>query len=119
MAELCRWYAYEVDQRRVQPLVAAAALVLDFLCVHPFRDGNGRVARLLGLLALYHFGYDVGRYVSLERLVEETRDDYYENLRRSSVGWHDGAHDLGPWLNYFLVIVRRAYLELIQRTARS
>ena len=113
MAELCRWYAREVDQRRVQPLVAAAALVLDFLCVHPFRDGNGRVARLLGLLALYHFGYDVGRYVSLERLIEETREEYYENLRLSSVGWHEGKHDLGPWLNYFLVIVRRGYLELL------
>jgi Fic family protein len=114
MAELCRWYAREVDQRRVQPLVAGAALVLDFLCIHPFRDGNGRVARLIGLLALYHFGYDVGRYVSLERLIEETREEYYENLRLSSVGWHEGAHDLGPWLNYFLVIVRRAYLELIK-----
>jgi Fic family protein len=115
MAELCRWYVNAVDQRKVQPLVAAAALVLDFLCIHPFRDGNGRVARLLSLLALYHFGYDVGRYISLERLIEETRDDYYENLRLSSQGWHEGTHDLGPWLNYFLVIVRRAYLELIEK----
>jgi Fic family protein len=115
MAELCRWYANAVDQRKAQPLIAAAALVLDFLCVHPFRDGNGRVARLLSLLALYHFGYDVGRYISLERLIEETRDEYYENLRLSSQGWHEGTHDLTPWLNYFLAIVRRAYLELIEK----
>lgn len=112
MAELCRWYNDVVDQRKVQPLVAIAALVLDFLCVHPFRDGNGRVARLLSLLAMYHAGYTVGRYVSLERLIEEAKQDYYENLRRSSHGWHEGRNDLGPWLNYFLVIVRRAYAEL-------
>jgi Fic family protein len=115
MEELCRWYVNTVDQRKVQPLVAAAALVLDFLCIHPFRDGNGRVARLVTLLALYHFGYDVGRYISLERLIEETREDYYENLRLSSQGWHEGKHDLGPWLNYLLAIVRRAYLEMIER----
>jgi Fic family protein len=85
------------------------ALVLDFLCIHPFRDGNGRVSRLLTLLALYQHGYEVGRYLSLERLVEESREDYYEVLRRSSDGWHEGRHDLLPWLNYFLAIVRRAY----------
>jgi Fic family protein len=115
MAELCRWYNHEVDQRRVQPLMATAALTLDFLCIHPFRDGNGRVARLLSLLALYHAGYDVGRYISLERLIEETRQEYYDTLFRSSQGWHEGKHDPGPWLNYFLVIVRRAYLELLEK----
>ena len=116
MAELCRWYTHTVDQRKVQPLAATAALVLDFLCIHPFRDGNGRVARLLSLLALYHFDYDVGRYISLERIIEESREDHYENLRLSSVGWYEGKHDLGPWVNYFLAIVRRAYLELIEKT---
>jgi Fic family protein len=116
MAELCRWHTHTVDQRKVQPLIATGALVLDFLCIHPFRDGNGRVARLLALLALYHFDYDVGRYISLERLIEESRDDYYENLRLSSIGWHEAKHDLGPWANYFLAIVRRAYLELIEKT---
>jgi Fic family protein len=115
VAELCRWYNDVVDQRKVQPLVAIAALILDLLCVHPFRDGNGRVARLVSLLALYHAGYAVGRYISLERLIEETKQDYYENLRRSSQGWHEGKHDLGPWLNYFLVIVRRAHAELANK----
>lgn len=116
MAELCRWHTHAVDQRKVQPLVATAALVLDFLSIHPFRDGNGRVARLLTLLALYHFDYDVGRYISLERSLEESRQDYYENLRLSSIGWHEAKHDLGPWLNYFLAIMRRAYLELIEKS---
>jgi len=119
VAELCRWYVGAVDQRKAPPLVAVAALVLDFLCVHPFRDGNGRVARLLALLAMYHFDYDVGRYVSVERLIEESREDYYQNLFVGSQGWHEGKHDLGPWLNYFLVIVRRAYLELAQTTAAA
>ncbi|HEY7120074.1 MAG TPA: Fic family protein [Tepidisphaeraceae bacterium] len=119
MAELCRWYVDAVDQRRVPPLVAIAALALDFLCVHPFRDGNGRVARLLTLLALYHADYEVGRFISLERLIEETRDEYYENLRLSSQAWHEGKHDLGPWLNYFLVIVRRAYIELGEKATET
>lgn len=119
MDELCLAYTFAVDQQRVQPLVAAAALVLDFTCIHPFRDGNGRVSRLLTLLALYHFGYDVGRYISLERLVEQTRQDYYDNLRASSQGWMDGRHDLLPWLNYFLVIVRRAHIELADRAGAT
>lgn len=117
--ELCRWYVAGVDGRRVQPLIASAALVLDFLCIHPFRDGNGRVARLLALLSLYHFDYTVGRYISLERLVEETKQDYYDTLARSSEGWHEGRHDLTPWLNYYLAIVRRAYLELAGRTGSA
>jgi Fic family protein len=110
--ELCLLYRDAVNQRRAPPLVTVAALVLDFLCVHPFRDGNGRVSRLLTLLALYQHGYEVGRYISLERLVEETREEYYEALRKSSEGWHSGAHDLLPWLLYFLSVVRRAYREL-------
>jgi Fic family protein len=81
--ELCVAYRHAVGQARGPLLLSAAALVLDFLCIHPFRDGNGRVARLLTLLALYHHGYEVGRYVSLERLVEESKDDYYESFPTS------------------------------------
>lgn len=84
--ELCRRYRHALDQDQVPPLIAIAALVLDFLCIHPFRDGNGRASRLLTLLALYRHGYEVGRYVSLERLIEESQEDYYECLRRSSQG---------------------------------
>ena len=113
--ELCLVYRDAVTQRRAPPLVTVAALVLDFLCIHPFRDGNGRVSRLLTLLALYQHGYEVGRYISLERLVEETREEYYEALRKSSDGWHSGAHDPLPWLLYFLSVVRRAYREFESR----
>lgn len=82
-----------------------AALVLDFLCIHPFRDGNGRVSRLLTLLALYQHGYEVGRYVSLERLIEESRESYYECLQLSSQRWHDGKHELTPWFNFLFAII--------------
>jgi Fic family protein len=110
--ELCLVYRHAVNQGIAPPLVSVAALVFDFLCSHPFRDGNGRVSRLLTLLALYQHGYEVGRYISLERLIEETRGDYYDVLRRSSEGWHEGRHDLLLWLNYFLAILKRAYREL-------
>ena len=116
--ELGRSYRHAIDQERVQPLVAVAGAVLDFLCIHPFRDGNGRVSRLLTLLLLYHHGYEVGRYISLERLAEDSKEDYYEALRRSSQGWHDGSHDLLPWLDHFLSIVRRAYRDFAQRADR-
>ncbi|MFN7946175.1 MAG: Fic family protein [Blastocatellia bacterium] len=113
--EMCLAYRHAINQGTTQPVLAVAALVLDFLCIHPFRDGNGRVSRLLTLLALYQHGYEVGRYISLERLVEESREEYYEALRRSSEGWHKGRHELLPWLTYFVTILRRAYREFEQR----
>jgi len=113
--ELCIRYHHALDQEHIPPLLALAALVLDFLCIHPFRDGNGRVSRLLTLLTLYHHGYEVGRYVSLERMVEESKEDYYECLHRSSLCWHESRHDLTPWMNFLLAIIRRAYVEFEQR----
>ena len=92
-----------------------ANFVLDFLCIHPFRDGNGRVSRLLSLLLLYHHGFRVGRYVSPERLIEDSKESYYEALKASSEGWHDGRHDLVPWWSYFLGILRSAYREFEER----
>jgi Fic family protein len=118
VAELCLLYRYTLEQEQVPPLIAAAALVLDFTCIHPFRDGNGRVSRLLTLLALYKHGYEVGRYISLERLTEESKEDYYESLHRSSQRWHEGKHDLTPWLNFFLAIIRRACAEFEQRAGQ-
>jgi Fic family protein len=115
MEELCRGYRAAVEQAVVPPLVTTAAMVLDFLCIHPFRDGNGRVSRLLSLLALYQHGHEVGRFISTERLVEDAKADYYEALRRSSEGWREGRHDFTPWLAFFLSIVRRAYVEFEQR----
>jgi Fic family protein len=118
MEETCLLYRHALDQQHVPALLAVAALVLDFLCIHPFRDGNGRVSRLLTVLALYHHGYEVGRYVSLERLIEESKEDYYAVLEASSAGWHEGRHDLLPWLNYFLAIVRRAYVQFEERAGQ-
>lgn len=97
------------------PLLLTGAYVLDFLCVHPFLDGNGRMARLLTLLLLYHAGDDVGRYVSLERIVEGSKDGYYGALRRSSEGWHEGRHDPWPWLDYFLGVVVAAHAAFEER----
>ena len=118
VGELCLLYRHAINQEHVPPLLAIPALVLDFLCIHPFRDGNGRVARLLTLLALYQHGFEVGRYISLEKLVEDTREDYYRVLLESSKHWHEGKHDIIPWLNYLLAIIRRAYGEFESRAGQ-
>ena len=99
--------------------LAVAALVLDFSSIHPFRDGNGRVSRLLWLLALYHHGFTVGRYISLERVIEQTKVDYYETLQQSSAGWHEGQHDIQPWFNYTISTARSAYREFERRASRA
>lgn len=99
-------------ERWVHPLVALAAFNLDFLCIHPFRDGNGRASRLLLLLQSYHLGYEVGRYISLERLIEQNKERYYETLERSSQGWHEGKHDPWPYVNHVLFILKEACREL-------
>ncbi|MGE5623724.1 MAG: Fic family protein [Methanocella sp.] len=104
------------EDRTIEPLLLIPSYVLDFLCIHPFRNGNGRMARLLTLLLLYKAGYDVGRYISLEQIVERTRESYYESLYASSRRWHDGAHSLLPWWEYFLgVMVLGAYREYERR----
>lgn len=116
--ELCCAYRDVIARQEIPPLLAIACLVLDFLCIHPFRDGNGRVSRLLTLLALYQQGTLVGRYVSHERIVEETKETYYEALKASSAGWHEGRHDFFPWFNYLLTTQRMAYREMEERAAR-
>jgi len=83
---------------RVHPLILLGALNLDFLCIHPFRDGNGRVSRLLLLQTCYHLGLEVGRYISLERIIELNKERYYETLKLSSIGWHEGKHDPWPYI---------------------
>jgi Fic family protein len=103
---------------RVDPLIAIPAFVLDFLCIHPFTDGNGRLSRVLDLLLLHQTGYEVGRYISLERIVEGSKETYYESLEASSAGWHEGRHDLVPWLEYSNGVLIAAYLELVQRVGQ-
>lgn len=100
---------------RVDPLFAVPAFTLDFLCIHPFRDGNGRMSRLLNLMLLYQSGYEVGRYISLEKIIEDSKETYYEALESSSKGWHEGRHDLTPWLEYSHGVLIAAYLEFEQR----
>jgi len=117
--ELCRLYAHSTQQDGIPSLIAVAVLVFDFLCIHPFRDGNARVARLLTLVGLYRCGYEVGRYISLERLVEDSKEDYNGVLEQSSKGWHEGRHELVPWLNYFLGILRRAYRLFEERAGQT
>ena len=121
MEDLVEGYRRATEQDAVEPLIGVPLAILDFLCVHPFRDGNGRMARLLTLLLLYHFDYQVGRYISLERIIEESKDTYYEALERSSRGWHEGEHDTAPWLNYMWGALIRAYGEFEDRvgTMRS
>jgi Fic family protein len=115
MKELVDLYDDAIKEHKVPPLVLLAALNLDFLCIHPFRDGNGRVSRLLMLLQCYHLGFEVGRYISLERLIEQNKDRYYETLEQSSFGWHEGQHDPWPYINYTLFIIKAAYKEFEQR----
>lgn len=107
-----------LKERWVHPLAAMAAFNLDFLCIHPFRDGNGRVSRLLFLLQSYHLGCEVGRYISLERLIEQNKDRYYETLEQSSQGWHEGKHDPWPLINYLLFVLKAAYAEFEQRVGQ-
>lgn len=104
------WHSGEVEK-----LLLIPAYVLDFLCIHPFLDGNGRMARLLSLLLLYHAGYDVGRYISLEMIVERSKESYYDTLQQSSQDWHKGKHTLLPWTEYFLGVLIAAYGDFEQR----
>lgn len=118
MEELCVLYKEELTAREVHPLLAAGAFIFDFIRIHPFREGNGRVSRLLVQATLYSQGFEVGRYASLERLIEVSWDNFRDALGKSSEGWDAGKHDLIPWLNYFFGVVRQAYLEL-DRQARE
>ncbi|MBU0714363.1 MAG: Fic family protein [Verrucomicrobia bacterium] len=106
------------DQSRdhdISPLIVLAAFNLDFLCIHPFRDGNGRVSRLLLLLTAYHLGIEVGRYISLERIIEDNKARYYETLQESSQGWHEGKHNPWPYIGYLLYNLKLAYNEFTKR----
>ncbi len=111
MESLVERYEISIEREQKHPLIVIPLTILDFLCIHPFTDGNGRLARLLTLLLLYKFDYQVGRYISLERIFEETKDTYYETLEESSHGWHD----VFPWMNYFWGVLLRAYAELESR----
>lgn len=119
IAQLCDDNARLAREKQVPPLIVWAAFSLDFLCIHPFRDGNGRVSRLLLLLHLYHLGFTAGRYISMERIIEQSKDRYYETLRQSSQGWHEARHDPWPYINYLLYTLKEVYAEFEQRYANT
>jgi Fic family protein len=115
MKRLIELFDRSMSEHKADPLLLIASFILDFECIHPFMDGNGRIGRLLTLLLLYRSGYEVGRYISLERIVEESKETYYDALLKSSRGWHQAQHDLRPWWEYFLGMLTAAYKEFESR----
>ena len=115
MDQLAARYRAVLTEGPQDELVLVPLAILDFLCIHPFTDGNGRVGRLLTLQLLYRAGYEVGRYISLERIFEETAESYYETLEASSRGWHEDEYDPFPWIRYFWGVMLRAYEEFEER----
>ena len=115
MDSLCDSFKKSIEKNEYDPLLLIPMFVLDFLCIHPFNDGNGRMSRLLTLLLYYRAGYIVGKYISFEKLIENSKDTYYEVLRDSSVDWHGNISDYTPFVRYYLGIVKKAYHEFEER----
>lgn len=113
--QLCRAYEEALNQTDFDPLLFIPVFVLDFLCIHPFNDGNGRMSRLLTLLLLYRQGYIVGKYISIEKLIEQSKETYHEALRQSSQNWHEERNDYLPFVRYSLGIVAAAYRDFSSR----
>lgn len=112
---LCAAYDEALRNPENDPLLLIPVFVLDFLCIHPFNDGNGRMSRLLTLLLLYRSGYIVGKYISIEKLIADSKETYYEALYDSSVGWHENASDALPFVRYMLGIIAAAYRDFSDR----
>jgi Fic family protein len=118
MKNLVELWRDSTRELRTPHMILLAAFNLDFLCVHPFRDGNGRVSRLLMLLQAYQGNLEVGRYISLERLIEENWERYYETLEQSSQHWHEGKHDPWPYIQFVLYMFKLAYKDFEERLGR-
>jgi len=112
---LCTRYNEAIEAGTYDPLLLMPMFILDFLCIHPFNDGNGRMSRLLTLLLLYRAGFIVGKYISIEMLIEKSKDSYYEALQASSQNWHENGNDYLPFLKYMLGVVVKAYNEFEDR----
>ena len=115
--ELCKALDEALATKQIDPLILIPMFILDFLCIHPFNDGNGRMSRLLTLLLLYRAGYIVGKYISIEKLIENTKELYYDCLQQSSVNWHENKNDYAPFVKYMLGIVTAAYREFSSRVS--
>ena len=110
----CKAYD-EAVQSGADPLLLIPMFILDFLCIHPFNDGNGRMSRLLTLLLLYRSGYIVGKYISIEKVIEQSKETYYETLQQSSAGWHENQNDYTPFVRYMLGVIVAAYRDFSSR----
>jgi len=113
--QLCAAYNEAITNHSVDPLVLMSMFVFDFVSIHPFNDGNGRMSRLLTLLLLYKSGFIVGKYISLEQVIERSKETYYEALQLSSSGWLSGTNDYKPFVSYMLGCIRLAYTLFEER----
>lgn len=115
MDVLCAEINEAIADPELDDLLLIPMFVLDFLCIHPFNDGNGRMSRLLTLLLLYRTGYEIGKYISIERLIADSKESYYEALQESSQNWHEGENDYLPFVRYLLSVILAACREFTER----
>ena len=115
LERICNEYNRVIGNMELDPLIAIPIFIHDFLCIHPFNDGNGRMSRLLTLLLLYRAGYHVGKYISIEKLIERTKGAYYDDLQESSNGWHEEENNYIPFVTYQLGVILAAYREFSDR----
>ena len=115
LESICNEYSIVVGNAEVEPLIAIPIFIHDFLCIHPFNDGNGRMSRLLTSLLLYRSGFYVGKYISIEAMIAKSKSDYYATLRKAGVGWHEENEDVLPFVKYMLGIILVAYREFEDR----
>ena len=115
--KICEEYNRVIGNMEIEPLIAIPIFIHDFLCIHPFNDGNGRMSRLLTTLLLYRNGFYVGKYISLEAKIAKNKDLYYDALRQSQDGWHEGTEDAVPFIKYLLGIILAAYKDFADRFA--
>lgn len=112
---LCNAYEQAIAKEKIDSLILLPTFICDFLCIHPFNDGNGRMSRLLTLLLLYKNGYMVGKYISIEKQIEKTKDRYYDALEESDAGWHEKENDPTSFIRYMLQAILACYTEFEER----
>src|SRR5574344_370609 len=113
--KICEEYNRVIGNFEVEPLIAIPVFIHDFLCIHPFNDGNGRMSRLLTTLLLYRNGFYVGKYISLESKISSNKDLYYDTLNQAQIGWHEGKEDVVPFIKYLLGTILSAYKDFEER----
>lgn len=112
---ICEEYNRVIGNMEIEPLIAIPIFIHDFLCIHPFNDGNGRMSRLLTTLLLYRNGFYVGKYISLEAKIAKNKDLYYDTLRQAQIGWHEATEDAVPFIKYLLGVILAAYRDFEER----